>query len=208
MSARGTQRGSAALVLLLVALLLVGCGSGTKAYVAPGYPLRDRPKVAMLPLEDLTGRGEVASKITHIFFVELVRTGICDLAEMGESENAVRKNRIRSTGSLSNDQIDALAENLGVGFLMTGTVLEAGTIRTDRGEVPALGVTLKLIEVATKKVIWADVANRTGDDNETVFGWGREHSSEQLAIEVAKDMFESLAELAPPPAKGNEGGQT
>jgi TolB-like protein len=196
------------LTLLLFALVAAGCGSGSKAYVAPGYPLKDRPKVALLPLEDLTGRGEVAAKMTHIFFVELVRTGVCDVVEMGESENAVRKNRIRSTGSLSNDQIDAIAETMGVGFLMTGTVLEAGTIRTDRGAIPALGVTLKLIEVATKKIIWADVVNRTGDDGETIFGWGREHSSEQLATDAARDMFKSLAELAPPPSKGNDGGQS
>jgi TolB-like protein len=162
----------------------------------------------MLPLEDLTGRSEAADKITHIFFTEFVRSGVCDVAEMGESENAVRKHRIRSTGSLDYEQIDELGETLGVRFLMTGTVLEAGTIRTEQGSVPALGVTLKLIDVASKKVIWADVANRTGDDSETVFGWGREHSAEQLAIDTAQDMFKSLAELAPPPSKDKDGGES
>lgn len=202
----GVLPGMALLCALLITQL--GCSSGTKPYVSPNAPLRDHPGVAMLPLEDLAGREEIASKVTHIFFVELVRTGVCDVLEMGETERALKELRIRNTGSLTNDQIQGLGDRLEVGFLMTGTVLEAGTVRTDQGVVPALGVTLKLIDVAAKRVIWADVAHRSGDDQETVFGWGREHSAEQLAVETAQNMFKSLHELATPESDDNDGGES
>jgi TolB-like protein len=197
-----------ATILIASLVTILGCGSSGKQYVAPGAPLRDHPRLAMLPLEDLTGRPEVAGRITQIFFAELVRTGACDVIDLGESEIAMREIRVRTPGSLTNEQIQRLGEELEVGFLMTGTVLEAGTIRTGDGEVPVLGVTLKLIEVTTKRVIWAAVDNRSGEDDETIFGWGREYSADRLATRMAEDMLKSINEMATPPASGEDGGSS
>jgi len=64
--------------------------------------------------------------------------------------------------------------------------------RTPDGDVPSVGATLRLLEVATGGVRWANLSVRTGDDRERVLGIGREHSRERLAAAMAADLLSSF----------------
>jgi hypothetical protein len=79
-------------------------------------------------------------------------------------------------------------------------VIESGVSRTPEGDVPAVAVVLRLIEVASGRVEWADLRVRTGDDRERVFGWGRELNRDRLASALATDILQSFRIPAPPPA--------
>lgn len=160
-----------------------------------GLPVLGRPRVAVLPLEDLSGEPAAAVSFTRMLFAELVQTGRCDVPESGLVEEVMDSLGIRSGGSLRADQVRTLGARLEVGHLLTGTLLESGTVKTGDGEVPAVGAALKLIEVATHRAVWARLKFRTGEDRETVFGWGRERSPEILAGALAREMIADFVVL-------------
>ncbi|MEK7329659.1 MAG: hypothetical protein AAB113_02545 [Candidatus Eisenbacteria bacterium] len=192
-----------------LALLLAGCAATRPAppVAAPGAPL---PRVALLPLEDLSGRVDAGDIFTRILFVELVRTGACEVVESGIVEAAAETLHIRSTGSLARDDLHALGERLGVRYVMLGSLLESAAVKTAEGEVPSVGVTLKLLDAASARVVWAAVRFRSGEDRETVFGWGRRRDRAKLAAELAAEILKdfripvavSMADTAAAPRSG------
>ena len=198
MGAPAMRPGGGRRVLALVALtgaaltlLIAGCAA-THPPMAPPAPTGPLPRVALLPLEDLSGRAEAGSVFSRILFVELVRTGACEVIESGVVEAAAESLHIRSAGSLAREDAQDLGRRLDARYLMLGSLLEAGTVRTPGGEVPSVGIALKLLDAATARVVWAAVRFRTGEDKETVFGWGRQHDRQQLAGALAAEVLKGF----------------
>lgn len=184
---------SATAALLSCALVTAGCATtAPRHYLAVPAALADQPRTAFLPLENLTDQAERGQRVNEIFFVAFTRSGLFEPVEVGETQVALREVRVRQTGSLSNEQIEALGARLGARLLLLGSILECGSVTTQDGSVPALGVSLRLLDVETRRVVWTDAHVRTGEDRESVFGWGREENFERLAAETAAEMFEQL----------------
>jgi hypothetical protein len=180
----------AALLLLLV--LGAGC-AGTRPEPVAQVTTGPRPRVALLPLENLTLREDASTVMTRVLFVELVRGGTCDLVEPGEVEAVMESLRVRPTGSLTTELRSRFGALLRVDHLVVGSVLESGVSHTPDGDVPAVAVVLRLIEAASGRVEWADACVRTGDDRERVFGWGRETDPNRLASALATDILRSFS---------------
>ncbi len=189
-SARRVLRGLGSTAL--AAALLGGCASTPPRVRAAGAVTGPPVRVALLPLENLTGSADAGALMTRILFVQLVRTHTCEVVESGIVDTAVVELRIRSSGSLSAAELRGLGSMLDVRYVMVGTVLESGSVRTPDGEVPALGVALKLLDVESGRVVWAQMRFRTGDDRETVFGWGREKDPRRLAAALAAEVLEDF----------------
>lgn len=176
----------------MLATVLVGCaGSGRPREHAGAVPT-DHPRVALLPFDNLSGREEQERQFTQTFLATLVRTGACEVVDPGRVESVLESQRIRATGALTPEQAAAIGESLDVRYLMLGSILESGRIRTSDGETPTVGASLRLVEAATGRIVWADVRVMTGDDRETVFGWGRERSVGRLLARLADEMLEDF----------------
>lgn len=147
------------------------------------------PRAALVPFENLAGREEQSQIFTKVFFAQLVGSGAFEMVDPSQVEAAMDSLGIRSAGSLAPTEMRALADTLHAPYLFLGSVLESGTIQGGGGTVPAVGATLRLIEAATGRVLWAGVHFRSGEDHETVFGWGRVTSTDRLISELASDML-------------------
>ena len=180
--------------LLLAPLLATALGcAGQKpphgvVVPAPG----PHPKVAVLPLEDLSGQSGAADRMTRVLFTVLVQTGTYDVMEPGTVDMALSDARVRSTGMLSHEQIQKLSTQLGTRWLLTGSALEFGHVRTPDGEVPSVGIALRLIDGESGRVRWADQRYRNGDDRETVFGWGHESDADRLALHTMTELVQGM----------------
>lgn len=188
---------SAMSAAFLAAVLAAGCAA-TAHTRAPATlpPVADHPRIALLPLENLSGQADAGVITTRIFFVRLVGTGCCDVVETGLVEAALDSMGVRSTGSLTRDQLAELGRRLGAPYVLLGSVLESGTVRTPEGDVPSISVTLKLLETETGRVAWASGGFRTGDDREKAFGLGRERNRERLTASLAAELLEPFRDAA------------
>jgi TolB-like protein len=195
------MRAAGALALAVVA---TGCaGARPRATHAP-VAIPAGAVVAMLPFEDLSGRENVAAAFTRVFMAELVRTGTFPVIEQGVVEDAVDRLSIRSTGGMTSAEMHRLGDSLHVTHLLFGNVIEAGEVRSDEGGVPSVAATLRLVEIASGRVVWACHQSRTGEDRETVFQWGREHSQDKLIASLAVEMLEDLRKAGA--RSGSRGG--
>jgi hypothetical protein len=151
----------------------------------------------VLPLEDLSGQVGSAEKLTRIVFTELVSRGGWEVTDPGQVDGAIVAARIRSTGSLSREQVRIVSDTLGVRWLLTGAALEFGHVRTPDGEVPSVGLSLRLIDGRSGKVMWADQRFHSGDDHETVFGMGRQSDPQALAQVTVAELLAGLRAPTP-----------
>ncbi|OGF14866.1 MAG: hypothetical protein A2W00_05825 [Candidatus Eisenbacteria bacterium RBG_16_71_46] len=191
-----------------VGLVVVsGCAATPRLMRTAGSPLADHPNVVMVPLANLSGRIGQAEVISRIFFTELVRTGTCEVVDYGEAEKLIEELRLRDTGSLTAEQLKTIGEKTGARYALVGTILDAGMISTPDGQVPSVGVAIRLVDVATARVVWADGGFRTGEDGETVFGWGRQLDLNRVAETLATRIFEGFRRLAIAPASHAGGSQ-
>lgn len=179
-------RFAAACLLLAVA---AGCASTKPRESVKPFEPPDSARIAVLPFEDLSGREGVGTEFTRTFTAELVRTGLFTVIDPGAVDEAVERLQIRTTRAMTDAEMRSLADTLRATYLLFGNVLESGTVRTPDGDLPTVSATLRVVEVASGRVVWACHHTRTGDDAETVFGWGRTSSRLQLLDQLAVEMF-------------------
>lgn len=186
----------AVLLASCVLAMTAGC-AGTKPMGSP-RPFIAPPgaRVAMIPFEDLSGRVDVAESFTRVFLASLVQSGTLEVLEPGLVEAAIEGLRVRSTSAMTGRELYALADTLGATHVLLGTVLDAGVVRTEEGELPSVAAALRLVEVRTQRVVWACHHAKTGEDHATVFGWGRERSRNRLLGALATEMMGELRKSA------------
>ncbi len=205
--ARRHGRIAIGLRLAVLAGLAVLCAGSAPALrrSAGGTVPADHPRAALVPFENLAGREEQGALFSKVFFAQLVASGALEMAEPGQVDEAMDSLGIRSGGSLTPAQVRELGEALRAPYLLMGSVLESGRLRSGDLDVPAVGGTLRLVEAASGRVLWAGVHFRSGEDHETLFGWGRVMSTERLVSLLAQDMLGDFrvagARRAPGPRK-------
>lgn len=174
--------------MLSLAVLCTGGTPSVRRSVGGTVP-PDHPRAALVPFENLAGREEQSQIFTKVFFAQLVASGAFEMIDPAQVEAAMDSLGIRAAGSMTPADVRALADTLHAPYLLLGSVLESGSIQGGSGPVPAVGATLRLTEAASGRVAWAGVHFRSGEDRETVFGWGRVMSAERLITELASDML-------------------
>jgi TolB-like protein len=191
-TARGrTPRRAPALVAAGAALLLAGCaGAPPVRHSAVDLVPRDHPRAALLPFENLSGREEQADLFRKVFFAKLSETGAFQMVEPGQVDAVLDSLRLRAAGgSLALEDLRRVSAALNAPCLLLGSVLESGTVRAGDADVPSAGAALRLVDTRSGNVLWAGVHFRTGEDRETVFGWGRETDPARLIATLADDML-------------------
>ena len=180
--------------LVAVGALVAGCAGNAPHREQGGAVPMDHPRVAVLPFENLSGREEQGRRFTLAFVSTLAGTGAAEVVDVGQTEAMVEQVQIRATASPTREQLAAIGESLQVRYALLGSVLEAQTLRTADGDTPTAGASLRLVETSTARIVWAAVRVKTGDEHETVFGWGREESAEKLLTKLATEMLRPFQE--------------
>jgi TolB-like protein len=174
--------------VLALAILCTAGAPAVRRSIGGKVPT-DHPRAALLPFENLAGREEQSEIFTKIFFAQLVASGAFEMADPTQVEAAMDSLGIRAAATMTPATTRALADTLHAPYLLLGSVLESGSVQAGSGPVPSVGATLRLIEAASGRVLWAGVHFRSGEDGETVFGWGRVMSPERVTFALASDML-------------------
>jgi hypothetical protein len=180
--------------LVLAALVASGCAAHARPPKPAPMPAAKSARVAlaMLPLENLSGRAEYGQRFSRLVWSALGRTGRFELVDPGEVDAVLVEMRIRSAGTFARDQILKASDRLRVRWILAGTLLECGSVHTPDGEIPTFSLALRLLDGRTGRVAWTDLRARSGEDRETLFGWGREESLERLADATARELVSNL----------------
>jgi TolB-like protein len=193
---------------LLAMLLLATAGAPPVRHSVGGALPDDHARVALLPFDNLAGREEESQVFTRVFFGQLVASGAFELVDPVRVDAAMDSLGLLSALAVTPASQRQLADTLGARYLLLGSVLESGTVQTGDGPVPAAGATLRLVDPASGRVLWAGVHFRSGEDRESIFGWGRIRSKERLILELASDMLRDFRETGARRAQSRKTGGT
>ena len=149
------------LLLAVAALIASGCASAVQEWVKPGAGRVGR--VAVLAFENQTTSLRAGQSTA-----DLLRRENLDPADAGRLPSAQRIGRL-----------------LQVSHVLQGSVTEY-RYKPGLSETPAVGVTARLVEVASGEVVWSASHARLGSS------WIREDGLARVAQQVAHDMAAHL----------------
>ena len=182
------------LVGLTVLALMAGCASNMMARKRGDQPIPAQPRIAVLPFENLSGRENAGDVVTDYFQSGMATDVRFVTVELGETYDVLRRSRIRSSWLLTGEQIKQLGNELGVDYLLTGSILEYEEYENSYlGRVPQVSFNSRLIYCRTGQTVWTAVSNGRGDRAEVAFGIGTVTSAEVLARNMVANAISDIA---------------
>jgi len=179
------------LFLIIWILLFSGCGS-RPFMIRPAPEVTRMNRIAVFPLQNLSGIPEAGSRVTHILVSSLYNANLIDLVDPGEVQQFIIRSRIRTPGDLGLDAIRDASHQLGADGVIFGSVNDYNVIKTDRGDLPAVSITLRLVDADSGEIVWAVTHSLQGNFREKVFGIGRIDSAVILSEIVVEELIQAL----------------
>lgn len=157
------MRQSKTLFAITLLISLTGCRSSIRPteFTNPRFDFSFVERVAVLPLENLSGDRQAGVRATRLLVTELLATGAVDVVEPGEVRAAMERLSLRDT-ELTTDQITGLGESLGVQALLVGSVAQSESLRSGAVSIPVVTLDLRMLETETATSVWAATHTEKG----------------------------------------------
>ena len=182
-----------AVVLTIGVLTLLGCASTTQDWVKPGAARVTR--VAVLPLENQTSSLRAGQVAGDLLVSEILATGAMTVMDPSEVADLLRRENLDPADAARLPSAQRVGRLLQVSHVLQGSVTEY-RYKPGLSETPAVGVTARLVDVASGEVVWTSSHARLGSS------WLREDGLARVAQRVAHDMAAHLtAALGDPRAR-------
>lgn len=164
-------------ILALAALYLL-------AGAAPG---EGGTRIAILPFLNVSGDLQGPA-----FVVPLVGPALRDrgyeVVEPEALEEFLARRRVRAPSRLGPEPLLTLGREFGADFALLGSV----DLFADIAGNPQVGVSCRLLETATGRLVWANAAGFTGDDFTGFMGLGTVTAPEVLAARTVAALFQAF----------------
>lgn len=195
---RRTCRAGGIAVALLV-IVLSGCGpSSIKPFASANLKGGADVGMAILPFDNLSSTQGAGKSMESLVLIEFLKRSPVKIVDPGEVAAVLSKERIRLATSIPKETIRTLGKDLGVKLLMLGIVhqheMQTAMGAGGSGNVPVIGITLRIIDAESGDIVWASTATRRGNDREIVFGIGKIQSLNALAEATAAELAQAFAD--------------
>lgn len=203
-------------IVSALALALAGCESSkviigdpyfakvkTKANVYARQSHAGVLKIAVMPFKASTEL--IGSSVSDMVVTELLRTQKYQLVERGQMKNVLSETELAMAGLSETKAVEA-AKMLGAEAVVIGTVDEY-VMQAKGGDTYAVvGLSIRLIDCATAKIVWsADLAKMADDDDTPLAAHAREVVHE-LVAGLYQNLMGQVGDLPPPAPVGVEVG--
>ena len=139
--------------------------SNANVYVSPAQSTVIR-KVAVMPFKAATEL--IGASISDLFVTEILRAGKYELVERGQMAKVLSESELALSG-LSASRAAEVGNMLGADGVIIGTVDEYATVAQRGHPYPIVGLTARMIDCKSGKVIWSvDLAKRAKDKTVTM----------------------------------------
>jgi len=181
------------ITLMVVGLILAVSACSQKQFlVRPAPEVTRFNRIAVFPFENLSGVPDAGGRVTATLVSELYNSNLVNVVEQGEVQQFIIRSRIRVAGQLDLDTIREASRQLNADAIMFGSVNEYDEVTTDLGPLPAVAITVRLVDAHTGEIVWAMTHSLQGDFKEGLFGIGRVNSPVALSEYVVADTVEAL----------------
>ncbi len=172
-------------LILLCILILLGPPRGVRAEFAI-RPSPGRVSVALLPFVNYTEDGHAAEIFVSRIEGELARREV-EFLSGDELRQVLRRHRIRSSDRIRPADALSIQDATGVEFLLLGSY-----DLLSRGAVPEVGLSARIVQVPSLRIVRAASSAASGEDFAGLFQIGRVDSVSELAERVVRELFARL----------------
>lgn len=188
----GSARRAATTIAIVLVLILNACSPHPQYFRRYGSYFDVTGTLAALPLVNLSKYSQAEVIVMNALIVELLDSQLFQIVDPGLVEEFVLRHRLRVTDRLPLETLREVGEQLGVEYVLVGSVNEFDFMHESRGMTPTVSVSLRIVTCSNGRIVWAATHSKRGDDSETVFGLGRVETLEQLAAITVKELAETL----------------
>ncbi len=153
-----------AVLLILTAVLLGGCGSRNKDayFIREQTDLNYIQKVAVLPFTNNTQDTFAANRIRDITATQILSMGLFDVVSSSVVDSTLMEMAITQNQPIDTPLMRRLGQRLDVQAFVHGSVENIGRNADGSFAYPEVSLTLQLIESESSMVLWQATAHRHG----------------------------------------------
>ena len=169
--------------------LLNGCGGVSGL----SYSLRSEDtgrvrKLAVLPFYNRSRNPDAGNIVTNIFVSELFKDSAYLVEEPGNIRQFFIQEQVDKLGEIGVERLKILGKRLRVDAVLLGSV-EAFENR--RG-VPSVGITARIVESGSGRLVWVAEHERRGNDYAIIFEAGTVRTTAKLVQKVVREMISTI----------------
>jgi polysaccharide biosynthesis protein PelC len=180
----GPMRRSVRVVLLTTVVVgLLGCASAVQDWAKPGAARVVR--LAVLPFENQTVSLRAGQVASDLMVSQLLATGAVSVMDPSEVADLLRRENLDPSDAGRLPSAQRIGRLLQVSHVLAGSVTEY-RYKPGLSETPAVGLTARLVEVASGEVVWTASHAQLGSS------WIREDGLARVAQQVTHDMAAHL----------------
>ncbi|HSN92773.1 MAG TPA: hypothetical protein VLS93_16190 [Anaeromyxobacteraceae bacterium] len=176
-----TRVGAAVGLAAALLAVLPGC-----AHRARGAPAVQRPRIVLLPIENVTG-GAVSTRDLQLA-VELALRRKFDVVSGDILEEFLSRHRLRFTGGVNRETALAARDDLGADAILVTSLVSHRPVSP-----PSIGMTMRLVSAGEEPIIlWMDHASFSGDEAPGLLGLGLVDSMKEARERAIRRLVASL----------------
>lgn len=186
--------GTTIATLICAILLISGCGGkhGPGFYINQDIDFSYIKRVAVLPLDNLTGDKFAGDAVRHVVISELLATRLVDVTCPGDAIAAIETMKIKQGTALNAEQIKAVGKALNVQAVILGAVNKYGEVREGNISAPEVAVTLMMADAGSGSIIWSVTKTQGGADFLARHFGARSDTMSETVLAVVRDALRTL----------------
>lgn len=151
-------------ILALLLLCVAGCATPgpSSTYHDPAIDFGVLRTLAVLPFENFSRDKLAGDRVRDTFVNNLMATGAIYVIPPGEVARGVLRSGILNPAAPSLEEVAKLAAIIKADALITGTVREYGEVKSGTASANVISLSMQMIEVQSKKVVWTASTARGG----------------------------------------------
>jgi len=187
-----THTRAAAIVCLALSTAATGCGNAPEYYRGGIASVAEGARIAVLPLVNFSRDERAPDIVGTSLVVELLATNRFTVVDPGLVEEHILSNRLRLTDRLPLESLQKIGADLGVEYVIVGSVNEFGMMPKANEALPTVSFAVRMVSCSTGAIVWAATHSKRGDDAESMFALGRIETIEELCAVAAREVTETL----------------
>jgi TolB-like protein len=199
MTSLGSYSNKFALILILALLLSPGFAHSKEIGKENFGTKRERIRVAVFPLENLSGSMAPVKEIRQMFIEKLRTTGI-DVLDEETLQKFMARHRIRYTGGIDRNTAQAFKQEVDI-----DSVLITSVEFYSEANPPKISLISRLVSTGDHpSILWMEGVGLAGDDSPGLLGLGLIEDPKVLLDKAMKMMFDSLNQYVSMKGDGKE----
>ena len=148
--------------LLLFAMAACASSTSSTSYHDPSMDFSVLRTIAVMPFVNLTRDKQAAERVRDTFTNNLLSTGALYVIPSGEVARGISRSGIVNAAEPSSGEIGKLAAIIKADAVITGVVREYGQVRSGSSSANVISLSMKMIEVQSRKVVWTASSSKGG----------------------------------------------